>query len=118
MTTPGAPVRFTTEQVRRRRAIALRVSVTLVVFVGLLFVVVFPLQSWLDQRSSIDESQHRLEIVREQRQKLEAEAKQLQRPSEVERIARREYGMVRPGEQAYAAVPGPSTTTTTLPQAP
>jgi len=41
-------------------------------------------------------------------------------PSEVEKVARDRFGMVRPGEQAYAAVPGPSatTTTSTLPSAP
>ena len=39
---------------------------------------------------------------------------------EVERIARSRYAMVRPGEQAWAAVPDASatTTTTTLPTAP
>ena len=51
--------------------------------------------------------------------KLEPSHTQLKSPSEIERIARERYGMVKPGEQAYAAVPGaPTTSTTTLPLAP
>ena len=115
MSTNGARTapRFTAEQVRRRRAIALRVSVAAVVVVGLLFVVVFPLQAWMRQRDDLHASQHRLEVIRRERVRLQREAKRLQEPSEVERIARELYGMVRPGEQAYAVVPGPPTTTTT-----
>jgi cell division protein FtsB len=110
--------RFTTEQVRRRRAIALRASVATIVVVGLLFVVVFPMQAWMQQRSDLRASEHRLEVIRKERQQLERQAAKLEDPSEVERIARALYGMVRPGEQAYAAVPGPATTTTTAPTGP
>jgi cell division protein FtsB len=117
--TPTRPVpRFTTEQVRRRRAIALRVSVATVVVVGLLFVVVFPVQAWMRQRADLGASQHRLEVIRKERVRLERAAARLDDPGEVERIARALYGMVRPGEQAYAVVPGPATTTTTTPGPP
>ncbi len=121
MTAASTPApRFTAEQVKRRRAIALRLSVALVVVVGLLFVVVFPLQSWLDQRSAIDASQRRLEVLRRERTKLEAEARHLRSDATVEQIARSRYGMVRPGEQPYAVVPDSAapTSTTTLPSAP
>jgi cell division protein FtsB len=111
-TTPGAP-RFTAEQVRRRRAIALRASVAVVVVIGLLFVVVFPVQAWMRQRDDIRASERRLEVIQKERQRLERASERLQDPRVVERLARELYGMVRPGEQAYAAVPGPATTTTT-----
>jgi len=115
---PGT-VRFTAEQVRRRRAIALRVSVAAVVVVGLLFVVVFPLQAWMHQRSELSASEHRLAVIRAQRAQVERQVRQLDDPAEIERLARQLYGMVRPGEQAYAAVPGaPTTTTTTTTTAP
>jgi cell division protein FtsB len=119
VTTATAPApRAAADEARRRRAIALRVSVVLVVVVGLLFVVVFPLQSWLDQRASIDASEQRLEVLRRERAKLEAEAKHLRSDAAVAEIARSRYGMVRPGEQPYAVVPETASTTTTLPQAP
>jgi cell division protein FtsB len=115
-TPPGArgTSRFTAEQVRRRRAIALRASVATVVVIGLLFVVVFPLQAWMRQRNDLHASEHRLEVIHGERVRLQREAAKLQDPREVERIARELYGMVRPGEQAYAVVPGPPTTTTTV----
>jgi len=114
VTAPSAPSapRFTAEQVRRRRALALRVSVATIVVIGLLFVVVFPVQAWMRQRADLHASEHRLEVIRAERRHLQREARQLQDPREVERIARELYGMVRPGEQAYAVVPGPTTTTT------
>ncbi len=118
MTAASTP-RFTAEQVRRRRAVALRCAVAAVVCIGLLFVVVFPVRSWLDQRASLAESQHQLDVLRQQRRSLERESQRLQSPAEIERLARARYGMVRPGEQAWAAVPGADpTTTTTLPLAP
>jgi len=111
--------RVSADQIRRRRMVALRGSVTLVVVIGLLFVVVFPLQAWLDQRSSISDSQQRLEVLRRERLRLEHRAGQLKDPATVEQIARSKYNMVRPGEQPYAVVPDTSSTTsTTLPLAP
>ena len=74
--------------------------------IGLLFVVVFPLQAWMRQRDDLHASEHRLTVIRKERQRLEREAAHLADPREVERLARELYGMVRPGEQAYAAVPG------------
>ena len=117
---PDAPPRFTPEQIRRRRAVALRASVGLVVAVGLLFVVVFPVSAWLHQRSALDRSEQRLATLQRERIRLDREARKLDSNAEVERIARSEFAMVRPGEQAWVAVPAPpsTTTTTTLPLAP
>ncbi len=117
---PGDAPRFSATQVRRRRAIALRASVALVVAVGLLFVVVFPVRSWMDQRSSLDRSEHRLAVLHRERVRLEGEARRLDDNTEIERLARERFGMVKPGEQGWVALPGSSTTTTstTLPLAP
>lgn len=112
--------RFTPDQVRRRRAIALRVSVTVIVAVGLLFVVVFPVRAWMDQRSSLARSERRLDALHEERARLERAARRFADNTEIERLARQNYGMIKPGEQAWVAVPVTSTTTTstTLPLAP
>lgn len=117
----GTARRYSTDQVRRRRAIALRASVAALVVVGLLFVVVFPLSAWIDQRSTLGQSERRLQTLQRERKRLDRGAARITTPSEVEKIARDRFGMVRRGEQAYAAVPGPSattTTTSTLPIAP
>ena len=116
----AAARRYTADQVRRRRAIALRASVAALVVVGLLFVVVFPVSAWLDQRATLGQSERRLHTLQRERKRLDRQAARMSTPSEVEKIGRDQFGMVRPGEQAYAAVPGPSatTTTSTLPSAP
>lgn len=114
----GAVPRYTPEQVRRRRAIALRGAIALVVVVGLLFVVVFPVQAWLDQRSGIARDERQLRTLRTERERLTRQARRLADSAEIERLARGRYGMVRPGEQPYAVVDGgTTTTTTTLPAA-
>jgi cell division protein FtsL len=102
----------------RQRVIVLRIAIAAVVLVGALFVFVFPISAWIDQRGQISDAEHRLQILREQNRKLEQQRAKLASNEEIERIARDRYGMVRPGEQAWALVPGTTTTTTTTPQSP
>lgn len=115
--------RYTADQVRRRRAMALRVAIGTIVVVGLLFVVVFPVAAWMDQRADISREERRLAVVREERVRLQTQARRLASPAEIERLARELFGMVRPGETAWSALgpdadgPGSSTTSTTLPLA-
>jgi cell division protein FtsB len=44
--------------------------------------------------------------------RLEDRAESLGRDEEIERLAREDYGMVRPGEESYGVMPPPETTTT------
>lgn len=97
----------------RQRTIVLRIAIAAVVLIGAMFVFVFPISAWLDQRGEIQDAERRLEILREQHQKLEEQRRTLASDEEIERLARDRYGMVRPGEQAWALVPGTTTTTTT-----
>ncbi len=61
-------------------------------------------------------------MLRRERVRLEREARRLADNTEIERLARERFGMVKPGEQGWVALPGVSTTTTTtsttLPLAP
>lgn len=117
MSEPRVP-RYSTEQVRRRRTTTMRFGVALVVVVGLLFVVVFPVRAWMDQRAAVDRSERQLEVLEQEQQRLTQDTRRLRDPREIERIARERYGMTRPGEQAWSVVPPSTTTTTTLPVAP
>jgi cell division protein FtsB len=91
-----------------------------VVLVGVLFAGVFPTRTYLAQRASISRSEKQLEVLGKQNADLEARAKKLQSDAEIERLAREQYNLVKPGEEAYAVLPPPSsgTTTTTRPAAP
>jgi cell division protein FtsB len=77
---------------------------------GLLVVLavgVFPTRSFLAQRDDLADTQHRLAVLREQNEQLEDQLERLSTPEEVERIAREQYNLVRPGEEAYSVLPAP-----------
>ena len=61
-----------------------------------------PVQNWFAQRDEITQLEARLVEVRASNAALQAEIEQLQTDAEIERIARRDLGLVYPGEEAYA----------------
>jgi cell division protein FtsB len=79
-----------------------------VVFVGVLFAGVFPTRTYLAQRASISHAEKQLDVLGEQNKDLERRAKELQTDAEIERLAREQYNLVKPGEEAYAVLPPPS----------
>ena len=78
-----------------------------VLLVAMLFLFVFPTRTWVQQRDEIAAAEKRLEVLDEQNRKLSARVNELQTDAEVERIAREQYQLVRPGEEAYAILPAP-----------
>ena len=68
---------------------------------------VFPTRAWLDQRDDLSETQQRLSVLREQNEAMEDQLEKLGTPEEIERLAREEYNLVRPGEEAYSVLPAP-----------
>ncbi len=93
-----------------------RIGVASLVFVAMMFMFVFPTRSYLAQQRQVGTRATRSQVLRAQNEKLAREAKRLKTPSEIERLARSQFNMVIPGEQAYnvvAARSGSATTTTT-----
>ncbi len=86
----------------RRSAWVLPVAV---VAVGVLVVVVFPTRTFLAQRASMQSAEEQLEVLDEQNRLLEERVRMLNDDAEIERLAREEYHLVRPGEEAYAVLP-------------
>lgn len=66
---------------------------------------VFPVRTWLDQRQAIAERQTELAELDAANAELEARVQLLNTEAEIERIARTDHGLVRPGEEAYAVLP-------------
>ncbi len=93
-------------------AVVVLVLVFGVVFLGTF---VFPTRSFLAQRSSIAEAREELTVLDAQNHVLADQAAKLKDDAEIERLAREQYNLVRPGEEAYALLPAtePTTTTTT-----
>ena len=86
-----------------------------VAVVGVLFLLVFPARTYLAQRRSLVAAQTKVKVLTTQNKNLDQRVEALQNPDEIERLAREQYGMVKPGEGAYAILPTPAPPTTTPP---
>jgi cell division protein FtsB len=95
-----------------------RLALAALAVVAILFVFVFPTRSYLAQRRQVQNEQHKVDVLREQNDKLQAEAIRLQSRAVQEQMAREDFHRVYPGEQVYDIVPGErptATSTTTVP---
>jgi len=93
-----------------------RLALVALALVAILFVFVFPTRSYLEQRQQVKSTQHNVDVLRQQNDKLQAQAVELQTRAAIERMAREQFHRVYPGEQVYDAVPAgatPSGTTST-----
>ncbi|HUQ62188.1 MAG TPA: septum formation initiator family protein [Acidimicrobiales bacterium] len=84
---------------------------------GVLFLAAYPARAYLAQNEKREELAVQVHTMEAENQRLEQEVQTLQSDAEIERLARRDYNLVRPGEEVYAVVPE-ATTTTTTPAAP
>jgi cell division protein FtsB len=74
---------------------------------AVLAVAVFPTSTFLDQRASTAEAEQRLAVLRTQNAAYEQRIERLHTVGEIERLAREQYNLVFPGEEAYAVLPEP-----------
>jgi cell division protein FtsB len=88
---------------RARRPLALALAA--VASVVVLGATVFPTRTFLAQRGAVGAAEERLAVLTEQNRLLEDRTRLLQDDAEIERLAREEYHLVRPGEKAYALLP-------------
>ncbi len=94
---------------KRRHPVIRTTWFVLVVIVGLAVVVlgVFPVRTYLNQRSAEHKAAERLSVIQAENRRMEERLHALASGDEIERIAREQYNMVRPGEKAYALLPPP-----------
>lgn len=85
----------------------LLVAAVAIATMALLALYVFPTRTWIDQRAAITETEASLDALAAEREALEARVTELDTDSEIELIARTQYGLVLPGEEAYAVLPAP-----------
>jgi cell division protein FtsB len=99
-----------TAQVRRAGMVAAGGVLTAV-----LIYAVFPVRTYLDQRAATQRAREQVEVISQENERLAEYLEDLREAETVEEIARRDYGMVFPGEEPYAVLPPPAETTTTAP---
>ena len=87
------------------RKVALLVG--LAVLIGILSLGVFPLREYLDQRAALGEANASLFELREQNADYEQRIVSLGSDDTIEHLARSEYNLVYPDEEAYTILPLP-----------
>ena len=75
--------------------------------IGVLFIGFYPTRTYLAQRSSLHRGEHQVDVLRTENDALTREAQLLDTDSEIERLARERFNLVRPGEQSIAILPAP-----------
>jgi cell division protein FtsB len=81
---------------------------------AILFYAVFPTRQYFEQRELASERLDRLAAIEAANAQLQERIDGLSTPAEIERLARRDFGLVYPGEEAYAVLP-PAPEPVTLP---
>ncbi len=74
---------------------------------AVLFFAVLPMRAVLEQRSATGEREAELRQLVATNLELERTIASLSTAAEIERIARRDFSFVYPGEEAYAVLPAP-----------
>jgi cell division protein FtsB len=80
----------------------------LLVVCAVLLLAGFPVRTYIDQRNALASTNERLDVLRKGNKELAGRVKELHNDEAVERLAREQYNLVRPGEEAYAILPGPA----------
>ena len=85
--------------------------------IGVLFIAVFPARTYLDQHHQRQQVLAQLKATDAKNKALEKRITTLHTDAEVERLAREQYNLVLPGEEAYAILPAPTRAATPPPPA-
>jgi cell division protein FtsB len=94
----------TTAPARQRPFLTPRGAILALLLVGVLFSSVYPIRRYFSVRSSITKLINEDRALDRKQQQLTQQKALLQTDAEVERIARAELNMVRPGEVAFAII--------------
>ena len=78
-----------------------------VVAVGVAVVALLPIRTYLSQRQELSAAERRVQVLSGQNGELAERVQRLNTDAEIERLAREQYSLVRPGEEAFALLPPP-----------
>lgn len=84
-----------------------------VTVVAVMFIYVYPIRGYYAQSREEQIERHRLAVLQEANKQMKLERKNLSTDAEIARIAREQYHLVKPGEEAYIVSGQPTTAPTT-----
>jgi cell division protein FtsB len=94
-----------------------RGAVLLLVMFALAATAVYPLRQYVSQQGRIERLEDKQQALAAENARLEAERRRLQDPAYVRQLAKQDYHLVEPGEEAWVMTGQPPTTTATAPAA-
>ena len=89
----------------RRGRVHAWLLVSVLALMGVLLLAGFPARAWVAQRHERERVAASVREMAAQNRRLEDRAGLLQTDAEIERLARKDYNLVRPGEEAFAILP-------------
>lgn len=81
--------------------------VVAIVLVGVFYLGAFPVRTYLDQRRATAAAETRLADLTAGNDEMQKRIDLLSSDEEIERIAREQYGLVKPDEEVYRVLPAP-----------
>lgn len=97
------------DHIDARRKTMIGCVLAVVAFVATMFIYVYPIRSYYSQRQEEQVEKKRLVILQNANKEMKEQRKRLLSDEEIERIAREQYHLIKPGEEAYI-VSGQNTT--------
>lgn len=77
------------------------------IFVAVIAMGLVPTRTYLEKQQQIAAAEARLAVLSESNRESQARVDALQTDAEIERMAREQYGLVKPGEETYHVLPPP-----------
>ncbi len=84
-----------------------KITMAVMVLVGAMYLFAYPARTYLAQKQAIAVQERTIAVLKGEDSKLAGESSALQSRGTIARIARQEYGLVKPGQQAFMVVPSP-----------
>jgi cell division protein FtsB len=94
----------------------LLVSVT--ALLGVLLLAGFPARAWIAQQEERKRVAATVRDLAAQNRRLEERGRVLETDAEIERLARKDYNLARPGEEVFAILPSPPVAPAKAPELP
>ena len=88
--------------------LTVKFGLAVLVLCGAMYLFVFPAHTYLAQKQDIVGQEQTIAVLKAENTKLAAESAALQNDATIEQIARAEYGLVMPGQQAFMVLPSPA----------
>ena len=73
----------------------------LLTVIAIMFIYVYPIRAYYDASKQQQIEQHKLDVLKKANTLMRKDRSNLSKDSEIERIAREQYHLVKPGEEAY-----------------